>query len=185
MSKKVFIVHGFEGSPNGGWRPWLMTELNKKDVYAGALSMPKPDNPVLEEWVEEISRQVEMCKDDEIYLVGHSLGVTAILRFLEKTEMNNVLGSVLVSGVSEKIGNLKIDSFLEKDFDFEKIKSKCKSFSIIHGDNDPFVPLNDAKTLSEKLSGELIIVENGGHLNGSAGWLTLSQCLDALGKMMK
>lgn len=185
MSKKVFIVHGFEGSPNGGWRPWLMAELSKKDIYAGALLMPEPDNPVLEEWIEEISRQVEKCKDDEIYLVGHSLGVTAILRFLEETKMNNVYGSVFVSGVSEKIGNLKIDSFMKNDFDFEKIKSKCKSFSIIHGDNDPYVPLNDAKILSDKLDVQLIIVKNGGHLNGSAGWLTLPCCLEALNKMMK
>lgn len=183
--KKVFIVHGFEGSPNGGWRPWLMAELNKKNIYAGAFLMPKPDNPVLEEWVEEISRQVERCKDDEIYLVGHSLGVTAILRFLEETKMNNVFGTVLVSSVSEKIGNLKIDSFMEKDFDFKKIKSKCKSFSVIHGDNDPYVPLNNAETLSEELNGELIIIENGEHLNGSAGWLTLPQCMNALDKMMK
>jgi len=44
--KKVFIIHGFEGSPNGGWRPWLMAELEQHDVYACALSMPNPDNPL-------------------------------------------------------------------------------------------------------------------------------------------
>ena len=43
--KKVFIVHGFEGEPNGGWRPWLMGELAKKDIYACALPMPIPSSP--------------------------------------------------------------------------------------------------------------------------------------------
>ncbi|MFZ2522838.1 MAG: alpha/beta hydrolase [Minisyncoccia bacterium] len=183
--KKVFIIHGFQGSPNGGWRPWLMAELEKQDIYACALSMPKPDEPICNEWVEEISRYVEVNKNDDIYLIGHSLGVPAILHYLENSQANSIKGVVIVSGPSEKNNNRKIDSFLETPFDFESIKSKCKSFSIIHGDNDPNVPLDNAKTLSKELNSNLIIVENGGHLNGSAGWTQLPQCLEVLNVMMK
>lgn len=183
--KKVFIIHGFEGSPNGGWRPWLMGELEKQKVYACALSIPTPENPVCDEWVGEISRQVERNSKDEIYLVGHSLGTPAILRYLESAQAKYIYGAVLVSGPSGKNNNRKIDSFLDKNFDLEKIKAKCKKFAVIHGDNDPNVALDNAKFLSQKLNGELIIVENGGHLNGSAGWFQLPQCLEALNEMMK
>lgn len=183
--KKVFIVHGFQGSPNGGWRPWLMAELEKQDIYACALSMPKPEEPVCDEWVEEIGRQVETNKNDDVYLVGRSLGVPAILRYLEKTEAKNIHGAVLVSGPSEKNNNRKIDSFLEQEFNFETVKSRCKNFSVIHGDNDPNVPLDNAKVLSGELNADLIIVEKGGHLNGSSGWIQLPQCLEALNKIMK
>ena len=72
-----------------------------------------------------------------------------------------------------------------EDFNFEKIKSNCKEFYIIHGDNDPNVPLANAEFLSQNLGGELIVVKNGGHLNGSSGWFELPQCLTALNKMMK
>jgi len=182
--KKVFIIHGFEGSPNGAWRPWLMGELEKQEIYACALSMPTPESPICSEWVEEISRHIERNETDEIYLVGHSLGVPAILRYLENIKAKAVSGAVLISGPSEKNGNRKIDVFLNKPFDFEKIKSNCKNFSVIHGSNDPYVPLENAKFLSQELNGELIIIENGGHLNGSAGWLKLPQCYDALIKIM-
>ena len=182
--KKVFLIHGFQGSPNGGWRAWLMTELGKQDIYTCALSMPDPENPVCAEWVEEISRHVEKNKDNEIYLIGHSLGASAILRYLESTQANTIYGAILVSSPSEKNQNRKIDNFLNKEFDFEKIKLHCKMFSIIHGDNDPSVPINNAKFLSEKLNGDLIIIKNGGHLNGSAGWLSLPQCLEALTKII-
>lgn len=161
-----------------------MAELEKHNIYACAVSMPAPDEPVCDEWVKEISRHIDINKNDEMYLVGHSLGVPAILRYLEKTGAKNIHGAVLVSGPSEKNDNRKIDSFLEKPFDFENIKSKCKNFSIIHGDNDSNVPLNNAETLSKELNGELVVVKNGGHLNGSAGWLSLPQCLEALRKMM-
>jgi predicted alpha/beta hydrolase family esterase len=183
--KKVFIIHGFEGSPNGGWRPWLMAELEKQNIYACALSMPDPENPVCNEWVEEISRHIERNKNDEIYLIGHSLGSPAILRYLESQTARNIAGAILVSSPSQKNNNRKLDSFLDKEFDFEKIKSKCKLFSLIHGDNDPLVPLKDAIFLSQKLQGDLITIKNGKHLNGSAGFLSLPQCLEVLLKMMK
>jgi len=182
--KKVFIIHGFQGSPNGGWRPWLMAELEKLDIYACALPMPNPENPSCEDWVSHIALAIKNNSDDEIFLVGHSLGSPAILRYLESNSAQQISGSVLVSGPSEKNDNRKIDSFLDHDFDFEKIKAKCKSFTVIHGDNDPLVPLDNAKFLSQNLSCELVVVENGGHLNGRSGWLQLPQCLESLNKMM-
>ncbi|MEK7579949.1 MAG: alpha/beta fold hydrolase [Patescibacteria group bacterium] len=178
--KKVFIIHGFEGSPNGGWRPWLMAELEKKDIYACALSMPNPENPICTEWVEEISRHIERNQSDKIYFVGHSLGVPVILRYLEANSPKSINGVVLVSGPCEKNDNRKIYNFLDKPFDYKTIKSKANKFIIIHGDNDPYVPLNNAEILTRELSGELIIVKNGGHLNGSSGWFSFPQCLDAL-----
>ncbi len=183
--KKVFIIHGFEGSPNGWWRPWLMAELEKQDIYTCALSLPNSENPVCSEWVDEIQRHTEYNKDDQIYLIGHSLWGPAILRYLEKTKMNNTAGVILVSSPSTKNKNSKLDSFLEWSFDFEEIRSKCKRFSVIHGDNDPLVPRENAQFLSEKLwGGELVIVKGGGHLNGSAGCFELPQCLEVLNRMM-
>ncbi|MFZ2523223.1 MAG: YqiA/YcfP family alpha/beta fold hydrolase [Minisyncoccia bacterium] len=184
--KKVFIVHGFGSSPNGGWRPWLMAELENQDIYACALSMPNTDKPICSEWVEEISRYIERNKDDEIYLVGHSLGVPAILRFIEsRNDISNVKGMVLVSGPSKMNDARKAPSFLDKSFDFSGIRSKVSRVVVIHGDNDPLVPLEDAHEISNGLGAELIIIPNGVHLNGSAGWKQLTPCLDALNKMMK
>lgn len=180
---KVFIIHGFEGRPNGGWRPWLMGELDKLDIYACSLSMPTPDYPKCDEWTKEISRHVENNSQDEIYLIGHSLGVPAILRYLETSKAQNIAGAILVSGPSERIENKRLLSFLDRDFDFQAILTKCQKFSIIHGDNDPLVPLDNAEFLAKELNGELIIVKNGGHLNSSAGWNTLPQCLEAVVRM--
>lgn len=178
--KKVFIAHGFQGSPSGGWRPWLMAELENKEIYACALPMPNPDAPVVSEWVDEIARVVDMNPNDEICLVGHSLGVPAILRYLEGNVSKKISKAVLVSGPSEKNGNPKIENFLEAPFNFEVIKNKVDEFYIIHGVNDPVVPFANAETLASELGGKLITVENGGHLNGSSGWRQLPQALEVL-----
>ncbi len=182
--RKVFIVHGLQGSPNGGWRPWLMGELEKKDVYAAALAMPNPDEPILSEWVREIARHVEGNPVDHIYLVGHSLGVPAILRYLEKTKSKNIKGIVLVSGPIFGTANKKVLKFLKTPFDFKKIKSKVEKIVVIHGGDDRAVPVEQGIRLSQELVGRLIIIKNGGHLNGSSGWYRLPECLESLDEML-
>ena len=181
--KKVFIIHGYQGSPNGGWRPWLMAELEKQDIYACALPMPNPNEPLVDEWTAEIARHIN--SDDEVYLVGHSLGTPAILHYLQSPKAKKIAGAVLVSGPIEVTPNKKISNFLDRKFDFKSIKSKAKNFTVIHGDNDPFVPLSHAEKLAKELGCELIIVKNGGHLNGSSGWTKLPHALEALNKMFK
>jgi predicted alpha/beta hydrolase family esterase len=182
--KKVFIVHGLDGSPNGGWRPWLMGKLQKINVYACALSMPKHGAPILNEWLDEVGRHVESNQEDEIYLVGHSLGVPTILKYLESMpEHIRVRGAVLVSGPAEKTTNEKVAHFLSTPLDFEKICSKVSKFAIIHGDDDPVVPISNGGFLAEKLQCDLIVIHEGKHLNGSAGFLTLPECLKELEKM--
>jgi len=177
---KIFLIHGFDGVPNGGWRSWLMSEFSKLDVYTCALSMPTPDSPILSEWLEEIKRVVERNPNDDIYLVGHSLGGTAILRFVEMYNFPNIKGLVSVSGPCNKNKNEKITEFLEKDFDFKTIKERAGKIAVIHGDNDPLVPLADAETIARETGGKLIVIPNGKHLNGSAGVIVLPECLEIL-----
>lgn len=183
---KVLIIHGFEGMPNGGWRPWLMGELEKLDVYACALPMPAADAPVLEEWVEEIDRQIPLGKEDAFYLVGHSLGVPAILRYLERAEPGvNVRGVVLTAGPLDDVGLEPIRGFFLKPFDFETIKLRAERFAVIHGDDDDVVPFAHAERLAKMLDAELLDVPGGGHLTGSAGWRQLPQALEVLKGMFE
>lgn len=163
-----------------------MTELEKKGIYACALPMPGFDSPLCKKWVDEIKAHIEQDINDEIYLVGHSLGGTSILRYLEnKTNGLKIAGSVLVSTPIEKTNNRDLDNFFEPKFDFGSIKKNCKAFSIIHGDNDTFVSPVQAKNLSRALKCSPTYIPDGGHLSGQEGWYTLPQGLDLLMRMMK
>lgn len=182
--KKVFLIHGQSGSPNGGWRPYLMTELQKEGIYACALAMPATEQVICEEWVEEIARHVDKNAEDEIYLVGHSLGGPAILHFLEQATATNVKGVILVSSPSEKITDENVHGFLQTPIDFDTIKNKVSKFSIIHGDDDPVVPIQNGGYLADKLNCDLVVIHEGKHLNGSAGFYQLPECLAELRKIM-
>lgn len=187
--KKVFMVHGFQGEPNGGWRPWLMGELAQNDIWACALPMPSPDHPVKEDWINKIKNSIVNENKEDIFLIGHSLGSPAILRYLEQLEDGEKIGGVvLVSGPIAPVlkeGYEEVNKFLENDFNFDKIKQSSLNFSVIHGDNDQNVPLEEAVQLSSKLSCNLIVVKNGGHLNGSSGCFKLPEALNELLRMIK
>ena len=77
-----------------------------------------------------------------------------------------------------------INNFFKTPFDYKTIRSKTKKFLVIHGDNDQNVPFEQGRELAQELKGKLIVVKNGGHLNGSSGWHSLPQCLVGLKEMM-
>ena len=185
--KKVFMVHGYNGEPNGGWRPWLMGELEKHDIYACALPMPTPDHPIKDEWVKTINDVVKN-PTEEIFLVGHSLGVPAILHYIETLDKNSKIGgAVLVSGPIFEVkrdGYEDVNSFLNIPFDFDHIKNICNNFIVIHGDNDKMVNFSEGEYLSQKLSCSLIPIPNGGHLGGHDGKYQFSEVLESLLKMI-
>lgn len=185
--KKVFIVHGFMGSPKGNWFPWLVSELASRGIFAKALRMPFSFSPSISQWVKSIQKAVG-DDQDEIYLVGHSLGVPGILHYLQSIpKTKKIAGVVLVAGPSERLTGPHprlIDSFLSKPFEFEKIKSQISVSYVIHGDNDPKVPVSHAEKLAKELGSKLIIIPNGLHLNEEdGGYVELPIVLESLLEM--
>ncbi len=182
--KKVFIIHGIGGMPNNDWLAWLSMELGKRKIWASVPAFPVLPTPKLNEWMAEIKRVIGKS-NAEIFLVGHSLGVPAVLNYLENLPVGeSVGGAILVAGFAHSLKDNKyriIDNFVNKNFDFEKIKKSCKKFTVIHGDDDSVVPFSEAVGISKNLGCELVSVSHGGHLCE----LTLPEALEALEKMMK
>lgn len=189
---KVFIIHGWGGIPNGSWRPWLMEELAKKEIYACSLAMPNSEKPILSEWLQVIDDVIRDFGADVIF-IGHSLGTPAILQYL-----NNLNRDILITGAIFVAGPCKalrtenpndairiLDHFFEPDFDFEKIKNNAKHFRVIHGDSDQVVPLDHAEHVSRELKCPLSIVKNQGHLNTESGYFESPEVLVAILEMIK
>lgn len=179
--QKVILVHGYNTTPNGAWFPWLMGEVKKLAVFAVSLDMPTPAIPLQTEWVSEIARAVERHKGSEVYLVGHSLGVAAILDYLQSEGAHHVRGAVLVSGRITPGPNLATVGFYQV-FDYEKIKGMMDGCVVIHATDDDMVPYENGVTLSAGLNCELVTLATGKHL-GDAQTTALEPVLDALLKL--
>src|SRR3989344_1847287 len=97
-SKKVYLIHGWGGSSEGGWFDWLKEELSKYNVKVYAFDMPDTDNPKIEKWVKYLEENIKAV-DEQTYFVGHSIGCQTILRYLEKLHKHKkIAGCVFVAG---------------------------------------------------------------------------------------
>lgn len=179
---QTIILHGTKGSPDGNWFPWLKDELFKcgHDVYVPRL--PTPENQSKENWCRALDEQAPLF-DRDTTLIGHSCGATYLLHILEGLKQP-VAHAVFVSGFIDKIGNKEYDdlnaSFVEHDFAWQTIKANAKKITVLHGDNDPYVPLPYAQRYAEKLAVPVTVIPGGGHLNAEFGFTTFSQLLKVL-----
>ncbi|MEK7078300.1 MAG: alpha/beta fold hydrolase [Patescibacteria group bacterium] len=178
--KRVFLIHGWAGYPEEGWRPWLKEKLEKEGFHVSVPAMPDTAHPKMEAWVEHLTKIVGV-PDQDCYFIGHSLGCITILRYLETLEENQKVGGViLVAGFSDDLGYQELSSFFAKLIDWEKIKSVCSNFVIIHSTDDPLVPVRYADILKEKLNAEVIIEQNKKHFSGDDGIMELPSAFESI-----
>ena len=184
MKKRAFIIHGWGGKPDANWFPWLKMELKKQDFHVNVPKMPNADFPVQSEWLVYMQDIINNV-DNDIFLIGHSLGVVAILRFLESLPAGQRVGGVvLVSGFSESLGTIpEIENFFENRVDYEKIKLHCSNFIVINSDDDPYVPMEKGEILRDNLNAKLIVLHEAGHINMGTGYFQLPIALEELIKI--
>lgn len=187
--KRAFLVHGWGGYPQEGWRPWLKKKLEEKGFSVFVPSMPDTEHPKIEEWVSYLS-EIAGIPDRDCYFVGHSLGCITILRYFETLKENQkVGGAVLVAGFAHDLEfpdyKGEILGFFKNPIDWQKIKKHCEKFIVIHSDNDPYVSLEHADIFKEKLGAETIIMHNMKHFSGDDGITELPIVLESVLKLIK
>ena len=184
MEKRAFLIHGWEGYPEEGWRPWLKGELEKKGFKVIVPAMPDTNHPKMDAWLNHLIEAVGK-PDENCYFVGHSLGCITILRYIETLKNQKIGGAVLVAGFTSNLGYEELDSFFRKPLEWEKIKANCKKFVAVHSDNDKYVSLHYGIMFKEKLGAELVVDHAKGHFSGDDGIDVLPVALDAVLKISK
>ncbi len=166
MQKRIIIIHGWAVNSQKNWFPWIKKELESRGLEVVVPDMPNSKDPQLKEWLGVIEN---LHPNKDAVLVGHSLGVTAILRYLDQTR-EPIHGSVLVASsvrLIKKVRRESIQHFFDAPFDYEHIKSVCPKFTAIYSKDDPSIPFEVHSEAAKKLlNAKLVVIESGGHLTG-------------------
>ena len=180
MKKRVFIIHGWEGFPEEGWFPWLKRELENRgfDVYVP--QMPDAAYPRIKNWLPAIEKIVDN-PDKNTYFVGHSMGVQAIIRYLETLPENKKIGgAIFVAGFFKRLTGLGEEpdyeetekDWLKTPINLSKVKNHMSNSVAIFSDNDPFVPSDNQGDFRDKLKSKIIIKHEMGHFSGPSDNIT-------------
>lgn len=192
---RVFLIHGWEGSPNGHWFPWLALELRARGFEVNAPQMPTgtridADNErgytqilKVKEWLDFLKGYV-VKPDTDTYFVGHSLGCITIVRYLaELTPKAHAGGAVFVAGFSGRVEVPQISEFYSLPFDAERAKAHCGKFVMIFSDNDLYVPMEKSLEMARQLGAKTILERGKGHFCASDGVTALPSVLQSLLKV--
>lgn len=187
MKQRVFVIHGWGGSPQKDWFPWIAKTLERKGYEAVITAMPNTNNPVIDEWVSHLEKTVVKVQSDDIF-IGHSIGNQTIWRYLEQLSENEKIEKVIMIVPWITLTNLEneeswkiADPWLKTPINFEKVQSKTCSFVALFSTNDQWVPLEENETiLEEKLHAQCVVLKDKGHFTADEGVTEIPEVLKYL-----
>lgn len=166
----VFIIHGYDSSPQKNWFRWLQSRLGQAEIPTQILSMPAPQTPILADWIAHLHHCAPKLGSNDIF-VAHSLGCIATLQFLQVASFQKLGGIVLVSGFFEPIAGLEmLDSFTAQKLDFKHLNKKIAHRAVIAARDDTIVPFEETEKLAISLESDFILYKTGNHFMDSDGF---------------
>ncbi len=186
--KRAVILHGTSSDPGHNWQPWLGQKLKAAGYEVFAPVLPDNDRPNRLTYETFLKDSGWDFKDN--ILVGHSSGATTVLNLLladwfPHAKAVVLVGTFLNEKFTKKLGEFPdglFDDLFLKSYDPVKLKQKADKFYFVHGDNDPYCDIGDAKELCKTVGGTFITIKNGHHLGGASGVTELPQLQEQLQK---
>ena len=162
---KVLILHGWGGSDAPHWQAELASEIAKD---YGTVSFPLLDNchfPSKNRWVRQVRQILEDFKPDTV--VCHSLANTLWFWLCEEEEMQTVKRLFMVSPPSLTTTEATIKTFFPCPLP-EKLYAA--EVQMIISDNDPYIQIEEAKSMAKQYHIPLTLIKDAGHINADSGY---------------
>ncbi len=190
--KKVYIIHGWGGSPDEPLHKWLASELRKEGFEVVIPVMPNTDEPTIEAWVNKLNETIGKNPNENTILIGHSIGCQAILRYVAGLENSGFFGGMVFIAPWLKVSGLETEEeksiaklWVEPPIDYLKVLEHIPKNKItaIFSDNDPFVPKENWEEFESLFGAKIIVESRKGHFTADDGINTLPSALEAVLKM--
>lgn len=176
LRMEIILVHGLLGHPRNAWFPWLIGELEQRDIAVRSLEMPNSAIPDREAWVRIVKGAIE--RPDRTILVGHSLGCAAILQAIADYPPETFPRIVLVAGFGRPFMSV-LEPWFPAPLDFDRIRPVSRAWTVIHSTNDHLVPFEEGAWLADRLHARLVTKENG-HFRLREGGEHIPEVLEAI-----
>lgn len=187
--KRAIIVHRWEGSPDEGWIPWLKDELEADGFKVIVPVMPNPNAPEIEAWVSHLAREVGAL-DFNTFLIGHSIGCQAIMRFVERTPQDQTAGGAVfvapwftLMGLDNEEDKKIAEPWLTTHIDDIAVQERLPILSCIFSDDDYCVPPENKSMFEDRLQAYTIALHGKKHFTEEDGITELPEALDEIRQM--
>ena len=174
--ENYILLHGYTGSPEANFFPWLKKELENKGYLVVVPNLPNTNKPNFLEQVDFVLKNFKF--DENTILLGHSLGGAIAIKVIENLS-NPIKRLILCAGFVEP--NSKDKSYIKTfnwKFDFKKIKGNVLEIKILKDLNDKEIRKSSADKIKNAIGGEIISFEaEEQHICGKIEPKVLEACL--------
>ena len=186
MLMKVFIIHGYQSSPEQHWFPWLATKIEQMGSQCEIVHLQGSDQPDFATWRQNLEAQVHPL-NEQTSIVAHSLGCISVLDYLSEALNGRLIKAIfMVAGFNEKLTALpELNQFVQQ----AKLNDALLRFRIqqrysLFSCNDPFVPAPLSIRFGQLLNAQMIEVKKAGHFMQSDGLSEFPQLWEKLEKLL-
>lgn len=167
MQKKVLLLHGWGGSDFPHWQSWLAGEIAKNYGTVSFFKFTNPDFPELGMWKKELLEHLKEFKPDIV--VCHSLANTLWFHICndKDAQIQNIQKLFLVAPPSLDCNIDELKSFFPVRLPTDL---HAKDSTLIASSNDPYMSLDEVKTIQKKLNIKTEIIKDAGHINSDSGY---------------
>jgi len=179
MSTVYLTVPGVTNSSPQHWQSLWEKEFPEK---FSRIEQEEWDTPVCSDWTDYIELEVQMRKPENVVLVAHSLGCTAVAHWAGQyaATAKGIKGAFLVAPSDCEAPTYNFDT---KGFaPIPLIKLPFKSL-VVASANDEYVSLGRAKQFAEAWGSEFVDVGEKGHINAGAGFGEWNEGLELLKRL--
>ena len=173
MDKLYLIVPGISNSSENHWQSIWEREFPNRFQR---IHQKEWDNPVCSDWIDTIERDVAAAGRQNVVLVAHSLGCTAVAQWAQKYG-TKIKGALLVAPSDCEAPTYTFDT---KGFTPIPLSKLPFMSIVVASTNDEYVSFERAKFFADAWGSELVNVGEKGHINLNAGFGAWDEGLEIL-----
>ncbi len=163
---KVILIHGNGGgSSKSHWFPYMENELKKLGLIVVVRDFPDPIFAREKYWIPFLEK---LKTNENSILIGHSSGAVAAMRF---AETHTILGSILVGACYTDLNDEeeRKSGYYNRPWKWQNIKKNQEWIVQFASSDDPYIPIQEARYIHEKLNTEYYEYNNQGHFTTDSG----------------
>ncbi len=154
------FIHGFKGSVNTDFFPWLKIQMESRDHSVVALELPNADEPNVEEQVQFLLDNVTFTPNTVI--VAHSLGTVVAQKLLPKL-LVRVRKTVLIDGFMEPVfvdhSRPKVEQAVDWNFDIAGVNNATQELVLLADETESVFPLEQHRKMARAYKAAIQVVK--------------------------
>lgn len=155
----VLIAPGYGSSGPNHWQ----TLWQKENPEFIRIEQKEWFEPVADEWIESIERQVSQF-DSESIIVAHSLACVTLALWAQRTQLK-IKGALLIAPADTESPEFRLSTLGFSHIPKEKLPFKT---IVVSSTNDPFCHIDRARELAQYWGSQFVNIGAKGHINAES-----------------